>query len=195
MHGLHYALEHVARGDPLLVGEAPSAHGDPTKPLTGNVGRRLAHAAGLGFPAPFLRCFGRVNLLQEFPGYADGKGGGATFPPDEARAAARTLVFELMRDAEVRARRPPRPHLILLGRRVAAAFDCDKFGEAWFIRQAVQLTVLGSLEESLGGSQFDATVVPHPSQLSRWWNDPANLARAQAFFLSLRAGPARDAPV
>lgn len=35
-----------------------------------------------------------------------------------------------------------------------------------------------------------AVVVPHPSGVNRWWNDPANAARATAVLRSIAAGAA-----
>ena len=51
--------------------------------------------------------------------------------------------------------------LILLGRRVATAFGVD---QPWF------------------GWRDGIAVTPHPSGLSRWWNDPANLEAARVFW-------------
>jgi uracil-DNA glycosylase len=87
----------------------------------------------------------------------DASGKGSAFPMQEARSAAATL-------------RLPSGSL-LCGRRVAAAFGlaaapyfawCDVDGRR-------------------------VAVIPHPSGVSRWWNDPENVARARAF---LRAATA-----
>jgi hypothetical protein len=55
----------------------------------------------------------------------------------------------------------PGSRFILLGRRVADAFW---FKQPWFVWSN------------------DLTVAPHPSGLSRWWNDPENLAAAKTFW-------------
>lgn len=83
------------------------------------------------------------NLLDEWPGYADG--GGSAFDVERAREAARAIS----------GRR------IYLGRRVAAAFAYDA---PWFVWKDEQV------------------VVPHPSGVSKIWNDPKMVARARTFW-------------
>lgn len=94
------------------------------------------------------------NLLDEWPGY--GPNGGSAFPMEAARRRARFMLIH-HRPLGVDRNRP----FIYLGRRVAAAFG---FRGEWF-------------EWS-----HDQVVTPHPSGLSRWWNDPANVARAREFW-------------
>jgi len=94
-------------------------------------------------------CFALTNLLGRYPGRGTG---GDRFPHGMAARAARKLRGYL---AGRRA--------ILLGSGVARAFQVPArpFFE-W--RQSNGLTFM---------------VVPHPSGLNRWWNDPANLALAE----------------
>lgn len=61
--------------------------------------------------------------------------------------------------------------VVLLGRGVASALG--RGGQAWF--------------EWVDG----AAVAPHPSGISHWWNDPANIRRARRFWRALRRGCAR----
>jgi hypothetical protein len=59
--------------------------------------------------------------------------------------------------------------VVFLGRRVSEAFGWD--GEGWFRWRR--------------GDDFVAAVSPHPSGLSRWWNDPVNVEQARDFYSSL----------
>lgn len=99
-----------------------------------------------------------VNLLGRFPGRAGDKGD--RFPLAEAREAACRL-----RPGAHRA-------VILLGRGVAAAFGAG----GW---PFLEWRRLGSVP---------AAVVPHPSGVNHWWNDPANLERACTFLKGVAAG-------
>jgi uracil-DNA glycosylase len=100
--------------------------------------------------------FDAVNLLDRWPGR---QGKGAAFPPAQGRDAARALLERVGR------RRP----LVLAGRRVAAAFG---------------LRALPYLERGdLAGRPV--WVLPHPSGVCRWWNDPANRDRAAALLRAL----------
>lgn len=78
-------------------------------------------------------------------------GKGSAFPMQEARPAAATLRLA--------------SGSLLCGRRVAAAFG---------LARAPYLEWL-----SVDGRQV--AVIPHPSGVCRWWNDPENVARARAF--------------
>lgn len=170
---LRYALR---RGLPILVGEAPSRTGDrdPTRALTGKSGRRLADLAGLRWPAEYLRRFGRVNLLLDWPGQ---DGDGSLFDGVAAAPRARAL-------GEVaQAWRSP---LVLLGRRVAACFGR---GDAPWFRPSDAATVHDG--PTWRTFQLRSWVVPHPSGASRWWNSPDCQALAAAFLTRL-ARAARD---
>jgi len=82
-----------------------------------------------------------------------GKSGkGDAFPMKTARARAARFHF----DSDV---------VMLLGKRVAAAFGAKTDYFEWF---------------DLRGSR--AAIVPHPSGINRWWNDPVNVERARAFW-------------
>lgn len=156
-------------GLPILVGEAPSpgADPDPLLALTGRSGRRLAALAGLAYPIDYCRSFGRINLLQNPMPAAPG-GRGSVFDHARARLAADRLVDIVGQ----------RSFLVLLGRRVARAFDVSD--ACWF---EWNLAMWGA--ESGVARAAHLAVVPHPSGTSSFWNDPTNRLRAGRFFLNL----------
>ena len=143
-------------GTVLLVGEAPTERGDPEQPLIGPSGRRLARLAGVTYPNGFLRAFDRVNVVPHFPGYAR-ESTTVVWPRGVAAGRGRRILEAT--DGR---------YVLLLGRRVAAAmgFPQARFLKIWHVGESV----LGLL--------------PHPSGLSRWWNDEANVRRAQRFVRS-----------
>lgn len=139
----------------VLIGQAPCRKGDPSKPLTGSSGLKLAQLAGVEFPGEYARLFERVNVLREYRGPAAG-GKGDAFPLSEARAAAKALMPELRGRV-----------VVVLGRNVARAFELHGLGwTTWWPACGV---VWG--------------VIPHPSPLVRWWNDSGNRAQAASFMM------------
>lgn len=144
---------------PLIVGEAPSRLGDPSKPITGKCGAKLAEFAGLTGPE-FRRVFARMNLLQRWPGSA---GKGTRWDAAEARR----LATEARRSRFV-----GRRTVLLLGWRVAAAFEVRV--EGYFVQACC------------GGAT--AIVVPHPSGVNRWYNEPANRKRMVRFMRRVARG-------
>lgn len=105
-----------------------------------------------------------VNLLDEYPG--------RRWPAVRARAVATEALFGVASTAEpTPASRmlAGRSHVILVGRNVARAFgalECWDFFE-WFR--------LLPCDEPL------CAIMPHPSPLNRWWNDPKHMAKARAW--------------
>lgn len=144
---------------PLLVGQAPSRSASD---LLGGSGARIARLAGLSLEQYESR-LARVNLLEEWPGRV---GDGDALPPREARAAWRALIPELA----------GRRRVVLLGRGVARAAGLD--GAPWW--SEVELEVYGRRAFSV-----TLAVVPHPSGVSRWWNDPVGVLRARAWWREL----------
>lgn len=147
---------------PVFIGQAPSRHGDPTKPLTGRPGRKLAELASM-VPMEFYVSVVRANLL---PYYVGTNGNGDAFPMPEARDNALRLA-KALDDRTV----------VFVGRRVAEAFGCrldwfewgnDYFsapdGETVWIRYAT---------------------MPHPSGRNRFWNDQENTQTARRFMTEL----------
>ncbi len=77
-----------------------------------------------------------------------------------------------MREAKARASRMRlRGTVLFCGRGVASAFGVDEPYFEWF---------------PLRGSRV--AIIPHPSGISHWWSDPANVARAGAFLSGLLGG-------
>ncbi len=146
---------------PLLIGQAPCRTGDPSKPLTGAAGRRIAALMGLT-SFGYLRRFDRVNVFDRFPGR---KGKGDEFPLDAARFRAFAISSSYTIDGA-------RPFVLFFGR---------KTGQAFYFREPY--LVWGT--SALFGTSTRCAVVPHPSGINRWWNDPANVRRARRFLRTL----------
>ena len=103
----------------------------------------------------YLTRFDRTNLLGE---RQEVKGKGFVFDMASARAAAWKLRSDIMR----------RPATVLLGKRVCSAFNLI---DEYFLEQRID-----------GAPVF---VVPHPSGLSRWWNDVDNRMKMREFMRAL----------
>jgi hypothetical protein len=135
----------------LVVGEAPGRVGAGTT-LEG-AARRV----------PEILRLERTNLLAEYPGRY---GKGTHWPLALAKAEATYLLLE-----------HPRRPLVLMGARVAAAFELARSDYEWL--------------EWFPWRDRRLAVCPHPSGIVRWWNDPANVMLARKFFDALdsdRAG-------
>lgn len=177
---------------PLIVGQAPSRKAGQFR---GRSGRRLA--ALLGVEHEKLEVlFDVVNLIPHFPG-KDGKGD--AFPMNEARDAAKDLdVWN-------------RPFVLLVGKQVARAcgvarpryFELLVFQRAFAVGKGTFKGQTGNqsparpsptipaqqqgkmnLGEGAGCLSIEnvpAFCIPHPSGVNRWWNDPENRERAEAF--------------
>lgn len=91
----------------LLIGQAPSRSGDPSRPLEGRIGRMLAELAGISLDG-YMKLTERTNLLGEWLGKA-GKGDSWDALAARERASELEQVF-------------PDREAILLGRNVARAF-------------------------------------------------------------------------
>jgi hypothetical protein len=143
----------------ILVGQAPGRRSDPKEPFSGNSGRRLAALAGLDH-AEFLKRFERVNLLDGWPGGGPHKGDSFDL------RAARDKADQLREGWKGR-------KAVLLGRGVAAAFRLVPDDYGWF----------QPLEVPPG---LEVAVMPHPSGISHWWNDPDNVQRAREYMLRLK---------
>lgn len=147
---------------PLIVGQAPGANADH---VLGVSGARLARLCGLTLEE-YADTFARVNLLQDFPGKDGRPGTGDRWDPGGARTAWWNLVPEL--DGR---------RVIMLGRRVAgslAGADAAPWW-VWLPYEAIgRQTVL-----------FTFAVVPHPSGISRWWQSPMGVLRAERWWRGL----------
>lgn len=140
---------------PLIIGEAPSKNEFPPTPIEGRIGRRLASYAGLSFEE-FLTRFDRVNLLSVRQDTAEK---GFTFDRVAALESWRIIARRIK----------PGQTVLLLGKRVADAVGCvnDYFEPCRLV----------------GG--ITLYVVPHPSGVSRWWNDEKNKERMRGFMTEL----------
>lgn len=141
----------------LLVGMAPNlATGSrpdmwllPDDSGIRHSANRLLWYAGYSY-GQYMSTFDRTNLIRHPVA--------EKWPAAEAREAARSMV-PLLRGQKV----------ILLGRRVAAAFGLSD----------------APLLEWVWGDEacsFRSATVPHPSGLNRWWNEGANRTSALRFF-------------
>lgn len=142
---------------PLIIGEAPSKHGDPDKPIEGKIGNRLAHAGGITFE-DYMACFERVNLLHVRQEYS---GKGSAFNKAEALEHANKLQKQFVAGRTI----------LLLGKRVAEAFGLNgDYFDVHFVNDA------------------HVYVIPHPSGVNRWWNDPENRSRMEEFMHEVIGG-------
>ncbi|KAJ9471879.1 hypothetical protein DIPPA_18599 [Diplonema papillatum] len=127
------------------------APGPSGKAFQGETPRRLAKICGLSEEELWAR-FDGVNVLSEFPGRQGGRGNGDRFPPGTARDAARDIDFT------------DRPIVLLLGRHVANAFGVK----------------LEYLETQRLGPDSELIVIPHPSGVNHYWNEPESSALVAA---------------
>lgn len=149
----------------LFCGQAPSRESDGHPPFTGKCGAFLAQLMGLSQEQMLLQ-HDFMNVLDRWPG----KGlGGDKFPMGLAKEAARTKV-EQMRGRCV----------VLLGHNVARAFGAEKFSYFEWYSYRNPKDVSDIVIPKL-------TVVPHPSQVSRHWNNVDNRNIASKFLTMLAA--------
>lgn len=144
------------RPKPLIIGEAPSKNETTEHPIEGRVGKRLATCCGMTLQ-DFLKHFDRVNLLHV---RQDTKEKGFEFDAKAGKAAADELRKSFQPDQVV----------LFLGGRVSEAFGVHG---PYFEQRVVN------------GINTRAFIVPHPSGVNRWWNDPANLAQMNTFMRSI----------
>lgn len=155
----------TSRARLLVVGQAPAANGHlHAKPFSGAAGRTLRQwFVGAGFPADAIHDGSRVFLTSVtkcFPGPGPGDKGDRMPSPAEVALCRPYLDREF---ALVR------PRVVLVLGRLAAT---DLVG-----RQT--LTDLVGPEHTItrSGMTYPAVVLPHPSGISRWLNDPENQVR------------------
>lgn len=156
---------------PVLIGQAPAKTGDPNRPLLDvRTADKLMDLTGTT-PQEYLELFDRYNLLSKYPGK---KGRGDLWLASEAKYAAGALL-PLLHERQV----------VMLGRNVANAFGIqngypylvwnkmDFYGIPRYITSAPPL--------ELGPDLYTMTVMvlPHPSGVNRWYNDPVNEAAAR----------------
>lgn len=139
----------------LFVGQAPSRTSDPAAPLSlaGGSGRRLLKLSGLSEEA-FAVQARRVNLTDRWPGK---NGKGDRFP----RAIRAEVLAEIAETCEV----------VFVGRAVADRLLGGSVSRAMEFCRWYADVEAGKLY----------AVMPHPSGVNLWWNDPRNVRRARRF--------------
>lgn len=141
---------------PLIIGEAPSKNQDPPHPIEGRIGQRLADLSGLTLPE-FLAHFDRTNLIHV---RQDTAAHGFQFDMPLARRRAEVLAQSFR----------PNQIVLLLGQRVAMAFGFSNRTQPF-----VQHHIHGA----------EVRIVPHPSGINRWWNEPKNEDAAKVFMRTI----------
>lgn len=158
---------------PILIGEAPEKDARSDCPLypypPQSSGGKLYSMSPFTNRKAFIKSCYRLNLLAEYPGDGDKLW---TWPKERARHCAMNLKGSgLVSDRRV----------VLVGAKVASAFDLPLgFGPD-------TINVLQWYEWPFGGYSKDFTVaiMPHPSGLNRWYNDPVNRMRTEEFLREL----------
>jgi uracil-DNA glycosylase len=136
----------------LFCGQAPSRETDGRPPFSGKCGKFLAELLGTT-QEEMLTQHEFINVLDRWPGAA-WNGKGDRFPLSEAKVAAKAKL-ESMRGRTV----------VLLGNSVARAFGAKgyRYLEWYEIRNPDNF---GDVVVPL------MVVVPHPSGICRYYNDP-----------------------
>ena len=150
----------------VIMGQAPGKNHGFGAPFAGPTGRRLARFCGLETVEQLRERAVLMNLWGRYPGKAKSVQGDA-FPESERakRAAARRRAALAASGCEV---------LVCCGRRVASCFGV---GDAPFLEwREVPLA---------RGKNARVVVVPHPSGVSRWWQDPDACGRASALLAEI----------
>lgn len=152
----------------MLLGEAPGRNYDDAPAFSSKSGQRLTALLGQDVRELFW-CY---NLLDKWPGKSSGKG--AAFPAEPAEIMAKRICRTLVRrhlayGAEYR--------IILAGKRVAKAMKMRP-ETPYLSWESLWLTSTMSPCEGI-----TVAILPHPSGVNRWWNDPQNEARAKEFLL------------
>jgi len=158
---------------PLFIGQAPGPSALEVRrsnrgkriggrALAGAAGERLASLGGLASVDDFLARVDTVNVLVEYPGPAPQKGD--AFPMPGATRRARVLRYE----------HAHRDQIVLVGIAVARAFGFDDPPLCEWMIDVIAFD-----------KEIQWAVIPHPSGVNRWWNDPINKALAEVFLHSL----------
>ena len=136
----------------LVVGEAPGPKGP------GEFGPLSSPLYEKRLPG--LTSMPRVNLLPHYPGPGHGKG--SKLPRDLAKMSASRLWLET----------PMSVRMIFMGTRVSAAFGVH-------YRQVKPYEPFCQWFKFWGRR---VAIVPHPSGVNTWYNDPMNAKTAEYFF-------------
>lgn len=147
---------------PLIVGQASSQSTVGKPALAGQGGFRLARLADIPHKDFLARC-DAVNLIDGWTGKAkSGKGDAVDIKALRAGSAKVPIAGR---------------RVLCLGRAVARAFGAP-----------ARLPYFQRFSAKAGDADADAWLFPHPSGVSRFWNDAANQARAREFLRAFIAG-------
>lgn len=157
----------LRRNKLVIVGQEPKAN-HPDDPLSPNnpmwSGARLARLADLDH-AEYRRVFCRINLRYE--------SSESKFCTNARTRASATLIAN---------RLYPGDTLIVLGSSVQRSFDHI-------------FTFLGPLDISIDPlKEIQVVMLPHPSGLNRFWNDPMNTLAASVLMVKLYLNYRDSAP-
>jgi uracil-DNA glycosylase len=154
-----------------IVGESPGPLGDPNRPLfersglPSRSGDFLARLAGCSLQELHDRWTIR-NVLKNFPG-RDPSGRGDAFPAEEARQPGEEI---LRRAISCHAK------VLVLGKRAAEALGLtDARYLEWYKKSQANPWHKDTPDTATIG------ILPHPSGINHWWNEPGRLVRAAKF--------------
>ena len=137
----------------LFVGQAPSAETDGKPPFVGRCGKFLAELMDTT-QEQMLLDHDFINVFDRWPG----KGyGGDKFPMPEAKQLAKAKLDQL-RDRQM---------VVLLGSNVARAFNASQFRYLEFYEMRNPDNFSDCVAKAM-------SVVPHPSGVNRYYNNPRN---------------------
>lgn len=148
----------------ILMGEAPGQGFDGKPPFSSRSGDRLRQLLGV---EDLTEVFEVRNILARWPG--KGKSKGAAFPLVIARARADEFMQKLYGKPDRR--------IIFVGGRVAKAFRTR--GTVPMMEWTTFWR--GSTMSWCQNHHF--AILPHPSGVNRWWNEPENVELARQFLL------------
>jgi uracil-DNA glycosylase len=146
----------------LIIGQAPSRETVGKPAFSGKSGPKFAELLGVAHE-DLWSTFDVVNVIDFFPGQSkDPTKRGDAFPYFEAKKRAEAM----------------RPALggrtvVLVGKNVARAFSWPS------------IEFFDWKTDAADEGYFKFCVVPHPSGISHYYNDPKNFERAKAFMRSI----------
>lgn len=159
----------------LIIGQAPAKDTVGKLPFSGKSGPKFADLLGVEHSS-LWDAFDVVNLIEYFPGSSER---GDVFPMAEARR--RVVVIRTGGLPE---------RVVLVGKNVARAFGLHKpmptpFGPYRHVLKFFEW--YDDPDDERTDDQYPPRfcVVPHPSGVSHFWNDPANVRTAKEFMSTI----------
>lgn len=163
----------------LVIGQAPAKQTVGKPAFSGKSGPKFAELLGVPFEE-LHQHFDLTNLLDFFPGPSPGeKDRGDRFPIFEAKKRALDMLPEL--DGRT---------VVFVGKNVARAFGYSRDPYFRWVEQYVPYRPevaqgrrgAAAIPSSLF---FTYAIVPHPSGISHFWNDPENVETARRFMRTI----------